>query len=107
MKKIKKKHKPARLFFAAVIILIVLYVSFGFSKGLYKIWRLSRIKSSEEKILESATEEKKQLELEIEKLKNDSLYIEEIAREEYGMIKDGEEVFQITLPDSSSGGGKK
>ncbi|MFC1490035.1 septum formation initiator family protein [Candidatus Latescibacterota bacterium] len=106
MIKRKKKQKPGRYLLTTVIFLIVLYVSFGFSKSLYKIWRLSRIKSSEEKVLESAIEEKKQLKLEIERLTTDSLYIEEIAREEYGMTKDGEEVFQITLPDSSSEGGK-
>jgi len=71
---------------------------------MYKIWRLSRIKHTEEKTLKSAIEEKKQLESEIKRLKTDSLYIEEIAREEYGMKKKGEEVFNITLPDSSSEG---
>ena len=106
MRKRKQKQNPLRYIIAAVVLAVFVYVSFGASKSVYKIWRLSRIKSAEEKTLKSAQGEKKQLELEIERLKSDSLYIEEIAREEYGMIKEGEEVFQITLPDSSSGGKK-
>ncbi len=71
---------------------------------MYKIWRLSRIQHTEERALKSTIEEKKRLESEIERLKTDSLYIEKIAREEYGMIKKGEEVFHITLPDTESEG---
>lgn len=44
--------------------------------------------------------EKRSLEREIERLTSDTLYIEEIARKEYGMIKKGEEVYHISLPDS-------
>lgn len=39
------------------------------------------------------------LEQEIDRLTNDLDYIEKIAREDYGMIKDGEEVYRV--PESS------
>ena len=49
------------------------------------------MKHREEKALNDAIKEKELLELEIEKLTEDSLYIEEIARKEYGMVKNGED----------------
>jgi len=104
LKKRKKRHKPVWYLFTTIIIIIVFYAFLNFSKGMYKIWRLSRIQHTEERALKSTIEEKKRLESEIERLKTDSLYIEEIAREEYGMIKEGEEVFQITHPDTASEG---
>ena len=104
MKKRKKKHTTTWYVLRIIIVVVACYVLFSFSKGMYKIWRLSRITHTEEKALKNALEEKKQLESEIERLTTDSLYIEEIAREEYGMIKEGEEVFQITLPDTASEG---
>jgi len=104
LKKRKIKHTPIWYLFTTIIVIIVFYTFFSFSKGMYKIWRLSRIKHTEERALKSAIEEKERLESEIERLKTDSLYIEEIAREEYGMIKKGEEVFHITLPDTATEG---
>ncbi len=91
---------------AAVILGILIYASIGVGKSVYRIWRLSGIKRTEVRKLERAHEEKLRLEHEIERLKTDSLYIEEIARDEYGMVKEGEEVFEITLPDSSAEGNK-
>ncbi|MFC1539028.1 septum formation initiator family protein [Candidatus Latescibacterota bacterium] len=106
MKKRKMNLKPIWSVYTTVIFLIVLYGSLGFGKSLYKIRRLSLIKRSEERALKSAIEEKKQLEIEVERLKTDMLYIETIARERYGMLKEREEVLYITLPDISLGGEK-
>jgi len=104
LKKRKIKRKPGWYLITSIILIIVFFASVNFSKGIYKIWRLSRIKHREEKVLDDTIEEKELLEREIERLTTDSLYIEEIAREEYGMIKNGEEVFHITLPDTVSKG---
>ena len=104
MKKRKIKHTLVWYLFRTILVIAVLYAFFSFSRGMYRIWRLSRIQHTEERALKSSIEEKKRLESEIERLKTDSLYIEEIAREEYGMKKEGEEVFQITLPDTASEG---
>lgn len=40
-------------------------------------------------------EENKSLKMEIELLKNDLKYLEEIARKELGLIKDGELVYRL------------
>ncbi len=105
-KKRKKKHKPVWYVITSIFLIIAFYVTIGFGKSIYEICRLSWMKHNEEKAFNQAVKEKELLELEIKKLTTDSLYIEEIAREEYGMIKDGEEIFHITRPDSSSDGEK-
>ncbi len=103
-KKRKLKRKPGWYIITSAVIIIVLYASINLSKSVYKIWRLSRMKNEEIKAIHDITEDLEKIELEIERLKTDSLYIEELARKEYGMIKKGEEVFHITLPDTSDKG---
>ncbi len=103
----KLRKKPG---WYLVVIVILLFGSYGLVKsGRYtlKIWRLSRIKQTEEKGVLDALERKKALEKEIEKLANDSTYIEDIAREEYGMKKKDEEVYRITLPTEDKKGKEK
>ena len=102
MIKKRKKKRKLRWYLVTTSILIIAAIALtNFSKGIYRIWHLSRIESAEEKALNRAIEEKKKLEHKIEQLKTDSLYIEEIARKEYGMVKNGEEVYHITLPDTA------
>ena len=82
------------------MIIIICYSAYWSGKNLVKIWRLNSIAKSEEKTRENATKMKQKLEQEVMKLTNDSTYIEDIARKEYGMIKKGEEVFELSSPDS-------
>jgi len=102
LRKRKLKRKPFWRLLTLFFVIAVLFVCVNFGKGVYKIWRLSQIKHSEEKKMRNGLEEKQRLEHEIERLTTDSLYIEEIAREEYGMIKKGEEVYHISLPDTTA-----
>ena len=104
MKKRRSLRKPGSFVITAAIVLIVLYGGMNFSKGLHRIWRLSRMKKQELRAIEQTKEEIGRLEDEIVKLRSDSVYIEEIARREYGMVKNGEEVFHITLPDTMDEG---
>jgi len=97
----KLKQPPLVRLIAAILILVVLYGAFGFARGTWRIWRLSRLKHVEERAIEEANEDIRALKTEIDRLKNDPLYIEELARTQYGMIKDGEEVFRIALPDTA------
>ncbi len=101
MRKRKLKQSPAKRLLAAIIIGIALYGAFGFARGTLRIWRLSRLKQVEERAIKEANEDIRALKIEIERLQSDSLYIEELARTRYGMIKEGEEVFRIALPDTS------
>ena len=76
------------------------YVSIKTGRSIYKVWCLSRMMRAEEKALEEAIMRIESLEKELERLTSDFTYIEKIAREEYGMIKKGEEVYRISLPDT-------
>lgn len=101
MRKRKLKQSPAKRLLAAILIAIALYGVFGFARGTWRIWRLNRLKQTEEQAIKEANEDIRALQMEIERLQTDSLYIEELARTRYGMIKEGEEVFRIVLPDTS------
>jgi len=101
-RKKRKSLKHTRGWYVVTIILAVVFLYSGanFGKGLLKIWRLSSLKRQEQRAIKKSQGEIGNLENEITKLKSDSVYIEEIARREYGMVKKGEEVFRITLPDT-------
>lgn len=93
--------KPGRKL-ALIILGVILIAAFG--KGLVRITRLLFIKHDRVEQRDEALRQKNYLETEIERLTSDSLYIEELARREYGMIKEGEEAYRLTLPDSSGEG---
>ena len=96
----KRRRKPVWYLLATLSVVAVLYFTFNTGKRLLEIRRFTLMKRQEEKTLDEALKKKEQLLLEKERLLKDLTYIEEIARREYGMIRDGEEMFQITLPDS-------
>lgn len=94
----RSPRKPGR---RLIFLLVGLLLVFSFGKGLVKIGRLMYRNHVEQQKYDQVLREKEQLETEIERLNDDPLYIEEIARREYGMIREGEEVFRLSLPDSA------
>ena len=97
----RSRLKPGR---KIILFILAVLLVFCFGKGFVRIGRLLVRQHTEEQRLEQVRQEKERLEGEIERLQSDSLYIEEIARKEYGMVQDGEEVFRLTLPDSTGSG---
>jgi len=102
-RKRKLRKRPGWYLVVTLLLLVGGYGAIKSGQGLYRVWRLSRMMRQEEKAYREDLARKEALETEIEMLTNDSTYIEEIARREYGMKKKGEKVFQITLPDSNKG----
>jgi len=96
----KRKRKPGWYLLVSLVFVIALYFFYNSCRNIKEIVRLIRMKHHEEKVLLEAQKKKNALQREKERLLNDSTYIEEIARREYGMIRKGEEIFQISLPDS-------
>jgi cell division protein FtsB len=94
----KPVSKPGRKLIVYVVAAVLV---FSFGKGLVKISQLLYRKHVEQHELNTVRDEKQQLETEVDRLTSDSTYIEEIARKEYGMIRDGEEVYRMALPDST------
>lgn len=97
----KRRIKPGWYLIGAVVLLIAFLAMSRAGRDLFTIWQISRMKAAEQKILDNDKARIGELEREIERLTTDSTYIEEIAREKYGMIRKGEEVFHLPRTDST------
>ena len=82
----------AVVFFTGLISLAV----FG-NKGLLQRIQLESEKKDLEKMLEAEVKKTDELKKEIEELKNSDKKIEEIAREKYGMTKEGEKIYKVII----------
>jgi cell division protein FtsB len=98
----KLRKKPGWYLIVLIVAAISFYGVVKSGQSLYKLFRMSRIKNTEEKALNEPLNRIEELELEVERLTNDMSYIEKIAREEYGMKKKGEEAFKISNPEKKS-----
>ena len=82
-------------FLFLLLLAFVLYIFVGGDNGLYQIWHLKRWIATLEKEISALEEERMLLEQERHLLETDMDTIEKQARERYGMIKEGETVFEI------------
>jgi len=87
-----------------LILVLFLFLIFGFltffgDKGIVHLLRLQkewvRIKEANVKM----EEENRKLREEVKRLQYEKRYIEEIARKELGMVKEGEVIYQFDVPD--------
>jgi len=90
-----------------LILILFLFLIFGFftffgDKGIIHLLRLqkewSRIKDANVKI----EEENRKLREEVKRLQYEKRYIEEIARKELGMVKEGEIIYQFESPNDKN-----
>jgi cell division protein FtsB len=99
----KKKNKPrvllrisSKKLISLIFIVGVLYfILFSGSHSLVQYLRQSSRKQALIENIDSLKTQKKRLEQESERLKNDLFYIEKIAREKYNMKKKDEKVYQV------------
>jgi len=91
-------RKKRFLFFILILFLIFGFFTFFGDKGILHLLRLQkeviRIKEMNAKM----EEENRKLKEEVRRLQFEKRYIEEIARKELGMIKEGEIIYQFELP---------
>lgn len=96
-KQVNSEVKKKQMIFFTVIVLTVLYLSislvFG-DMGLFKYVELSRTRKSLEKQLTEINTQNHQLRTQLKTLKDDPFYREKLAREEYGLSKPDEYIFQ-------------
>jgi len=87
-----------------LILILFLFLIFGFftffgDKGIMHLLRLQeewgRIKEANVKV----EDENRKLREEVKRLQYEKRYIEEIARKELGMVKEGEVIYQFDFPD--------
>lgn len=77
-------------------------LAFGAAGGEYATWdwwQLRREVRAERAALDSLRIEIDSLEIEVRRLERDPATQERVARERYGMLKPGEIMFQVELPD--------
>jgi cell division protein FtsB len=96
-KQVHTEVKKKQMIFYTVIVLTLLYLSislvFG-DMGLFKYLELNRTRTSLEKQIAQISNQNEQLRSQLKSLKNDPFYREKLAREEYGLSRPDEYIFQ-------------
>ena len=90
----KIRKKPLLLLMLAFVLILGVLVFFGergILRRLHLQRELARIKAANAKV----EEENRKLKEEVRRLQTEKKYIEEIARKELGMVKEGEIVYQF------------
>jgi cell division protein FtsB len=96
-KQVLAEVRKKKLIFLTFVILSFIYLSislvFG-DMGLFRYLELNRTKKNLEKQIDEISTQNEQLRTQLKLLKEDSFYREKLAREEYGLSKPNEYIFQ-------------
>ncbi len=96
-KQVLAEVRKKKLIFLTVVILSFIYLSislvFG-DMGLFRYLELNRTKTNLEKQIDEINTQNEQLRTQLKLLKEDPFYREKLAREEYGLSKPNEYIFQ-------------
>jgi cell division protein FtsB len=88
---------------AGAILLAALYfLTLGGDYTFLDLWRMGRDLATETTALDSVRAEVVELEARADSLASDSATLERLAREQYGLIKDGERLYRFAEPDSAA-----
>jgi len=96
----KRLSKKRLLFLALFLFLILGFFAFFGDKGVLHLLRLQRELVRIKEVNVKIEEENRKLREEVRRLQHEKRYIEEIARKELGMVKEGEIIYQFELPDA-------
>ncbi len=77
----------------ALAVIFVLWMFIGGDMGLWTMWQSVRYEKKLEKIVLREEKHSNELDEKIRKLQSDTLFIEQVARTNLGMVKDNEKVF--------------
>ena len=91
-----EKKKIIVLSVLGLILLGVIFIP-----GYVRFRKLAKLLREQEKQIEEVKDNNKRLEEELEKLKNDPLYLEKVAREKLGLAKEGEIVYKVLPPQQN------
>lgn len=91
------KKKNLSIIFIAVMLIVLLFLLFFSSNGLLDTYRLSNDYEKISALVDKLKAENDSLKNEIKLLKSDKNKIEQVARERYGLIKPGEEIYLIRI----------
>ncbi|MFW6331470.1 MAG: FtsB family cell division protein [Gemmatimonadota bacterium] len=85
----------------AVVLGAAYFLLFGGEYTFLDLWRLDREHEDEVAELETIRQEVEALEQKADSLATDSAALERLARERYGLIKEGERLYRFVEPDTS------
>jgi cell division protein FtsB len=91
-----RKRRLLLLILASFLILGIL--TFFGESGILHVFRLQKEVARIKEKNNNLEEENQKLREEVKRLKSDKRYIEEIARKELGMVKEGEVIYQFDIP---------
>ena len=85
---------PQRLGVVAMVVLAVTLAVFGVKESV-RAWQMRRDMGAVERELTTLRAQQADLARTVDRLRNDPLYIEKLAREEMGMVREGETVLKF------------
>jgi cell division protein FtsB len=103
----KKSTRPLKRYIGRGMLLgafaLIVYIFLFGDYGAYRIWKQKREITHLERTIHALYLKQEDLKREVELLQNDLEYIEKIAREDYGMIKEGELLYKIVTAGRGDG----
>ncbi|MEJ2186606.1 MAG: septum formation initiator family protein [Gemmatimonadota bacterium] len=97
-----KGNRAKKLFLGGVGLAALYFLALGGNYTFLDLWHLRDQRTQEAADLDSLRAEVKALEAQVDSLKGDSAFLERLARERYGLIKNGERLYRFVgpMPDS-------
>jgi cell division protein FtsB len=92
------RKKRVLLFILFLFLILGLFTFFG-DTGILHLLRLQKELGRIKEMNIKMEEENRELREEVRRLQHEKRYIEEIARKELGMVKEGEIIYQFDFPD--------
>ena len=89
-----RELSPQRVGTVAMVVLAVGLAVFGVKESV-RAWQMRRDMQTVERDLTTLRAQQEQLARTVDRLRNDPLYIEKLAREEMGMVREGETVLKF------------
>ncbi|MGZ3591610.1 MAG: FtsB family cell division protein [Thermodesulfobacteriota bacterium] len=99
------RKKRVLLFVLLLLLILGIFTFFG-EKGIFNLLRIQKEVAGIKEKNVKLEEENQKLREEVKRLQTDRRYIEEIARKELGMVKEGEIIYQFDTPSKGKEGSK-
>ena len=94
-----RKFKGAAVGAGVLLTVCAFFAVFG-SRGVVHLWRLQKQQNDVEAVAYSLSSKNQKLREHLERLEHDDGYLEKLARERLGWIKDGEFVYRTNVRPS-------
>ena len=89
-----ERLSPRKLGTLAMVLLAVVLAVFGVKESV-RAWQMRRDMHAVEREVQALRAKQAELTRTVDRLRNDPLYIEKLAREEMGMVREGETVLKF------------